>query len=328
MKNYQSIIIFLNRRCAVGCASCNVAARADSKDELSPQWLSAFFNKLEGLELSGYFIWTGGEPFLSFDSLLTGISLAEARGFHSEILTGGMWFMAQPGWLERLAAYRNLSIRVSLDEEHQEKVPFPLVIDLVRRAWVLGIEVNFTLREVPGAPVPVQSYLDDIEKQLPEYYRANSKRSRWIHYIPHIPIRASVPADARDAPDNKVNKKANNKAPAQTRRQKYKRPCPMAFRDLVIGPDGMVYPCCGFFRLPFHPRLAVGDPLNESWLSLADRRFSRPLFRTLLEKGPYGICQQMKLAPETWGWPFFSIPCHVCMALFSEVGEKVLDSYP
>ena len=316
MKSCQSIIIFLNRRCPVGCDSCNVAAQADSKDELSPQWLSAFFNRLEGLEFPGYLIWTGGEPFFSFDSLLTGISLAESNSFHSEILTSGIWFRSQPGWLDRLAAFRNLSIRVSLDAEHQLKVPFPLVMDLVRRAWELRIEVNFTVREVPGVPVPVHSYLEDIETQLPEYYRANSKKSRWLHYIPHIPIHAPAPADAQ-----------NSNAAAQVRKQKYKKPCSMLFRDLVIGPDGMAYPCCGFFGFPFHSRLAVGDPLNESWESLADRRFARPLFKVLLEKGPYGICQQLKLSPETWGWPSFSIPCHVCMALFSQEGENVLERF-
>lgn len=314
MRRVESIILFLNRRCVVSCASCNVNAQPGNKKALSSQWLSSFFNKVEDLKFSGYILWTGGEPFLSFDALKTGIAIATRKGYHSEVLTSASWFGAHPEWLE-LPGKDNLSIRVSLDAQHQEKVPLSQVIALIRRAGELGIEINFTLREIPGQQRPVNRTIEEIKRQLPEFYHYNYHRSRWLHYIPHIPVSPgghSSSSNCIDIPGT----------------QKYKQPCRMAFRDLVLGEDGLVYPCCGFFVFPFHHHLAVGDSMKESWESLFSRQFTHPLFRLLKEKGPYGICRELNLEPEKWDWPLFQTPCHLCMALFKKKGEQVLKHFP
>ncbi len=246
---YQGLIIFLNRRCTVGCATCSAAARPGSGEQLSPRWLADFFRKVETepLDFSGYIIWTGGEPFLSYQSLHTGLALASAAGYRSEILTGGSWFSAHPEYLESLAAMTKpaVGLRISLDAEHQEKVPVQQVTVLIRRALALSMEVNFTLREIPGRIESPQQTMEEIKRQLPRFYRDNRKRSRWVHHIPHIPTAA-----------------------AQSR-QKGKQRCKMAFRDLVIGEDGLAYPCCGFFGLPASLKPAVGNPLVESFETIA-----------------------------------------------------------
>jgi hypothetical protein len=298
----------------VDCASCNVDARSGNKNQLSPQWLSSFFSKVEESKFSGYILWTGGEPFLSFDALKTGIAIASQQGYHSEILTGAGWYQSHPGWIENLPGKENISIRISLDAEHQEKVPFSRVTALIRRAWELGIEINFTLREIPGQQEPVNRYIEEIKKQLPEFYHHNCQRSRWVHYIPHIPVSPG----GYTSPSICIDLQGT---------QKYKQPCHMAFRDLVIGEDGLAYPCCGFFGFPFHLHLAVGDPMKESWESLFSRQFTHPFFRLLTEKGPYGICLELNLEPEKWGWPLFQSPCHLCMALFKLKGKQVLEHF-
>jgi hypothetical protein len=299
----------------VDCASCNVDARAGNKNQLSSQWLSSFFSKVEDLKFSGYILWTGGEPFLSFGALKTGITIASQKGCHSEILTGASWYLSNPGWLENLPVKENISIRISLDAEHQEKVPFSHVVALIRRAWELGIEINFTLREIPGQQGPVNQYIEEIKRQLPEFHHHNYQRSRWVHYIPHIPVSPGGYTPSSHSIDLPVT-------------QKCKQPCHMVFRDLVIGEDGLAYPCCGFFGFPFHHHLAVGDPMKESWESLFSRQFHHLLFRLLKEKGPYGICRELNLEPEKWDWPLFQSPCHLCMALFKQKGEQVLKHFP
>jgi organic radical activating enzyme len=270
---YQSVIIFLNRRCTVGCASCNAGAGPDYRGELSKEWLSAFFEKLkvEELKFSGYIVWTGGEPFLSIDALQWGVSLAAAAGFHAEILTSGNWFAAHPEWLESVAASGNVSLRISLDAEHQKIVSISCVIDLTRRALELQLEVNYTLREIPGQEGAVKRYVDEIKNNLPEFYLSSKVRSRWLHYIPHITI-------------SKFSSRSEFSGPVSL------KPCKLVFRDLVIGDDGLVYPCCGLFNLPFYQRLAIGDPLKESWEVLTARQQELPLFQALKENGPCHLC--------------------------------------
>jgi hypothetical protein len=313
--NYKSVIIFLNRRCTVGCASCSAGALPGNSGELTTQWLSCFFRKIEKTGFPKYIIWTGGEPFLSIDSLQHGISLASSANYHSEILTSGSWFDSHPGWLELLKASRNISLRISLDTEHQEKVSISLIIALIRKALELHVEVNFTLREIPGLPPSPTLYIDRIKKELPGFYRQNCNRSRWIHYIPHIPVKEINPVyrGMKTGP--------------------YRKPCSMISRDLVIGEDGMVYPCCGFFSLPVTQRkaLQIGDPIKESWETLSSRQANNSLFGTLKEKGPYGICKELNIKlnikPGSMEPGPFQNICHLCLALLDQNGERVMDYY-
>ncbi|MCP5105993.1 MAG: radical SAM protein [bacterium] len=310
MEKKGNVIFFLNRRCSVGCASCNAGISASGGKELTPQWLDAFFEKIHDLPFSGYIIWTGGEPFFSFETLEKGISLSSQKKFHSEILTSGIWFKNHPEQLKTLTAAGAFSLRISLDAEHQEQVPMSLVISLLEEALTFSIEVNFTLREIPGREQTVESVMAEIKYRLPQFYSENVSRSRWLHHIPHMPV----------SPGTNI---PSSRAAAASGKQKWKQACKMGFKDIVIGEDGLVYPCCGLFGVAGHERLAVGDPLTQSWEDLEKVQKENSLFRTLKEKGPYGICVQSGLSPETWDWPPYESPCHLCLALFKHAGVAI-----
>lgn len=270
---YQALIIFLNRRCTIGCTACSAGATPLMGEELAPAWLDRFFQRLSQKPslFSGYLTWTGGEPFLSFNSLRHGVGLASQVGYQSEILTGGLWFDSSPGLLEELNPAGSFGLRISLDAEHQRLISLETVIGLIGRATELEIEVNFTLREIPckdekNEKNSARQSMREIKRRLPDFYERNVSRSRWIHRIPHIPFGA------------------------ETAGEPVKRtPCRMAFRDLVIGEDGLVYPCCGFFGLPGHGRLALGDPLKKDWESLVagkeNHRFRFPCEECVGEQG-------------------------------------------
>lgn len=309
-----NVILFLNRRCTVGCASCNAAAYPGNPVELTPSWLASFFNRLHELTFPGYITWTGGEPFLSIETLKKGVSLASQNKYHSEILTAGAWFTQKPEHLETLAALGKFSLRISLDAEHQDAIPITTIINLIKKALDLNIEVDFTLREIPGRQEQVSRSLAEIKTQLPEFYRHNHHRSRWLHYLPHMPVTAGTGCLPTDNTSG-------------SRKQKWQQPCQMGFTDLIIGEDGLGYPCCGLFGAPGHERLSTGDPLKESWENLETRQHHHPLFQALKKKGPYGICRELKLTPETWNWPTYTTPCHLCLALFHLYGEQVLEYY-
>jgi organic radical activating enzyme len=318
---YQNVIIFLNRRCTVGCASCSAAAAAGNTTELSNAWLTEFFNKIgeNNLEFSGCIIWTGGEPFLSFAALQTGIALAAVSGYRSEILTGGAWFADRPEYLDKLTAAGNYSLRISLDAEHQEKVPLHLVFSLIRQALKQNIKIDFTLRHIPGRRETIDYYKNEIKKALPEFYRENSIHSRWLHVIPHIP-----PAHAGLENINCLGMSAAN---SSQENRKWQKACSQGFRDLVIGEDGFVYPCCGLFSLACYPRLRVGHPLRDTWYSLANNYKNNPLFRALKEKGPFHICRELGFQPETWSGSPYRTACALCLDLFNRNAQQALAFY-
>lgn len=297
---FNSVILFLNRRCSVGCPSCSAGASSSNNEELNPSWLHSFYQKLNEIHFSGYLIWTGGEPFFSPSSLKIGLELAASAGYHSEILTSGTWFKTHPGLLEIPAFSPRVSLRVSLDAEHQKKIEIDSILELIRKAIDLKLEINFTLREIPGQPFSSHLMIEKIKEVFPEFYRENSGRSRWIHTIPHIPVNGIGVGS--------YGKRAN---------VKYKKPCSMIFRDLVIGEDGLVYPCCGFFSLPEEVRksLSVGDPIVDSWEALINRQSECFVFRVLKEKGPFGLCRESGIDTEVFGEGPFETSCHFCLLL-------------
>lgn len=311
--------MFLNRKCTVGCASCNAGAVPGNDRELTPVWLEHFFKRLEEVEFSNYIIWTGGEPFLSFPTLEKGIALAESAGCGSEILTSGIWYPGNREFLYRLEKQANFSIRISLDAEHRERVPVEVIIELIRESLALQIEINFTLREIPDREGVIDGMMMKIKKELPEFYNENHSRSRWIHKLPHMPVSNENVKSRRMDMKNMNIKKGRN--------QKWRQACKMGFYDLIIGEDGNVYPCCGLFGIEGHERFSIGDPLTDSWDSMEKKQEQDDLLSLLKQRGPYGICEEMNLKPGEWNWPSYESPCHLCLALFHLHGDSVCRRY-
>lgn len=297
---WQSVILFLNRFCPVGCPSCSAGCTPPRRtEELSPDWLDLFLEKTRTLSFQGFLVWTGGEPFFSLDSLTAGVRKAAALGYASEILTSGAWYGTHPEWLTRFAGIPRLSLRISLDDEHQRTVPLDTVLSLIRDAVRHETAVNFTLRNVPGGTLTPRYYERALQENFPDMYRRHRARSRWIHILPTIP-----PGDRPWSPLNTPPLQASQK------------PCPVDFKDIVVGEDGLVYPCCGHFDTPGHERLSAGNALAVSWDVLRERFFGNRFFTTLRTRGPHGICQDLSVNPESGGHRFFQSPCHMCRVIF------------
>ncbi|MCP4215020.1 MAG: hypothetical protein GY765_10200, partial [bacterium] len=233
-----------------------------------------------------------------------------------------------PEHLKTLSKSGSFSIRISLDAEHQERVPFSLLFSLIEEALALDIEVNFTLRCIPGRKDCIGDFLDQLSQKQPDYYHANINRSRWLHRIPHMPINPESPPTPSCASEPAATP---GEKPAKA---KWRGRCKIHSKDMVIGEDGLIYPCCGFPGMKNHTALSPGTPPcgeefpgNHNWDTIEKNNAANPISRILREKGPYAICKEMNLDPETWKLPPFEIPCHVCLPLFHRHGEQVVRHY-
>ena len=240
---------------------------------------------------------------LSFPSLKKGLEWAANLGFKSEVLTSGTWFRHNPRFLDEISVINDVSLRVSVDAEHQKKVPVEELVRLLRRADQLNIETNLTLREIPGEPDAVSGTLAALEKALPQFMARNKDLSRFCHRIPHMPV-----CDPRRA--------ASTNRPSSHGSKKWQKPCTLAFRDLVVGEDGLVYPCCGVIGLEKRREFVIGDPITSTWKELLRFRDQHPLLSRLRSDGPYRLAVAHGLTPEEWGIPFTS-PCHLCLTLLN-----------
>ena len=192
--SYNSLIIFLTNRCKAGCATCNVDAAPGNTGMLHPDDLDSIFNNSSLTGSSGkYILWTGGEPFESFSSLVYGIGLADRSGFRSEILTAGYWYDKEKLHLTKLHEAGNFSLRISIDPEHLKFTGIDILTLLISESIETGTEVNFTVREINENQNIVSVFFKNIKRSFPEYYRRRRRDHRWIHHIPHVPVSKNDP---------------------------------------------------------------------------------------------------------------------------------------
>lgn len=270
---YNSLILFLNRKCYSDCTTCNVLASPKNEIMLAPNFVNELLKRTKNLSFSGYIVWTGGEPFLSFDSLSVGIKTATEMGYRSEILSGGLWNKYKHK-LQILKGMGDFSIRLSLDSEHQNKLSIEKLLSLIECALSLNIQINFTYRELPGKNM-LDIYLKSIKKKFPLYFKKNITNSRWINIIPHTPILFKDPYFKQNG-RHKITLNG----------------CNMVFRDMVIGNDSKIYPCCGLFSLENHQLFNFGNPLNDSWNKIENLFSNKNIFFQLREIGPLNLIQK------------------------------------
>lgn len=296
---FNNVIIFLNKKCDVGCENCNVNASISNERSLSKQDLLKIFKIHSDFNLPNFFTWTGGEPFLSFEELIYGVTTSNERGISSEILTSGSWFRENRNYLKELREAGKFSLRISIDEEHQKIIPFKTVLDLTGYGLDLGIKINFTLREIPGQKLDLTTCKDKILQKFPKL----RNKSRCFHYIPHF---STQPADG-----GKTKISGNQ----------WKEPCKIILRDLVIGNDGNIYPCCGIFQKPDFSTWALAN-IDNIIPDRIDNTFDAiPDLRVLQGEGPYGILKRDKIKVENLNWSLIKNPCDLCFALWNSCGN-------
>ena len=300
---YRSIILFITNRCDVGCATCNTGATPDSTAFLSPEWVERFVDDSIP-QRETWILWTGGEPFKAPDTLCTGIKTATERGFHNEILTSGHWYRNHPELLSRVKTSGVFRIRISLDPEHQRVVSMSVIHALVDDCLASGIPVGFTLRKIPGYN-PSQ-VIDRLRQKHPALVRANGSSSRIFHIIPTIP---------------------NNLGSKSDRTPRFSDlPCQQGFKDLVIGADGRVYPCCGLFGLGSDDNVYGYNSPLENTECLNDPKYRKyPLFKSLMDDGPYRLGIQQGVIPYVLPIAGYTCQCHACRAIVKKLVEKCPD---
>ncbi|MBN1552920.1 radical SAM protein [bacterium] len=296
----RSIIIFLNRTCPVGCATCNVNASVDNTEFLDPEWIARFFINIDRFRSKQYIVWTGGEPFLSFDSLKIGLKLAAAYGFKSEILSSGVWVQQHPEFLRDLKKSGNYNLRLSLDAEHQKTVPWEYVRKTVRESSKLGIELNFTLRHIPNEhEFTPEFYINRIKTEFPELYHLNRDNHRWIHVINTF---------GKDTQLSDINRKL-------------KQRCYLGFKDVVVGFDGYVYPCCGLLGGPAKRCYRLGDALITGYDEIWHAIRKHPVLSLIRSKGPAAALSRFDASFDHNTSVEHMEPCDICQIYIQHLKE-------
>ena len=205
-------------------------------------------------------------------------------GLQTEVVTNGYWATSietAEAILRELMGLGLTALNLSIDDFHQEYVPLEHVRYTYEAARDLGLKIVIMTTTAKGSKINSQT--------IPTLL--GDKKIQIIGQTPiHDPHALLI-----ETPITPAGRGAKITYHEYTLITEVK--CGDVLRDIGVGPDGSVYPCCG----PLAARKNLGN-INESSLrSILEKAWSDPLYTALREGIPFS-------------GPYTS-KCHACYSL-------------
>jgi len=227
---------------------------------------------------------TGGEPFLEPLLVSSFIKHASESGLKTEIVSNGYWATSVQEATRILEPLKDLgldALNLSIDDFHQEYIPITSVKNAYWAAHGLGIKIIIMTTTTKNNKITAETIpelLGDEKIQV-----LGDKR---IHDPHALLITTSVTPVGRglDLTEHDYTLFSEVK-------------CREILRDLGLGPDGSVYPCCG----PLASKITLGNINEKSLKKILEEAEQNPFFASIREGAPVsGV---------------FTSKCHACLSL-------------
>jgi len=227
---------------------------------------------------------TGGEPFLEPDLLETLIAHANERGLKTEIVSNGFWAEIPEKAESILMPFWDLDLDVlnlSIDDFHQEYIPFIHVKNAYETAKRLGLKIVIMTTTSKNNGITAEKIPELLQDEKILIIGGSRVRD---------PNALLVETPVTPAGRGKSIK--DHEYILMTEVQ-----CNEALRDIGVGPDGAVYPCCG----PLATRISLGN-IKDSTLKDILNKAKKHEFLASIRKG----------TPISGA---FTTKCHACVSL-------------
>jgi len=285
---YDTLNIISSWHCDAHCRHCYIPAEKRRLDDFDEDVWSALVAGLpDDIKLVCF---TGGEPFLHPERLLTLLETTQAAGHSSTVVTNGLWaqeWSQAKELLEKAVELGLVGVSVSVDDYHRPELPAEVLVRLFQHACRLRLHVN-----VKGVGLEAQKKIETIQKEfegkIPDFSKSEINLER-------VGTAAGLSQD-------------------KTRSNFYEN-CWWALSPLVT-PDGNVFACCAPRLLnidnPILCRANVKDEPIKDILYRASRDF---LLAAIIVMGPGGLYELLegdKLAETTLS------KCEVCLSILND----------
>lgn len=257
------------------CRHCVSDCQPSSTEKLSERIIEDLVTQAAKLDSVRSIIFTGGETFLEYDTLVKSVALCEKLGLEASIVTNGFWASTSYDAKQKLTELGGLKfLNISTDSFHQEFVKVDRIRNVIQACYDLGIKCVVCI-----------SYLNDPVSEIKTIKRQLSGLEDLYITIaePVLPFgRAAAMIDTRlFYAYNPIG-----------------MPCCGADSPLVeANGDAMV--CCG--GLSSHPGnglLKVGNIYDETLKEIKKSIDLNPIVQTLRLRGPGGLAQLVRLQAE------------------------------
>jgi len=270
--------ILLTERCQAGCRHCwfdcspegetlplSLGEKIiDQATKLGTEWVS----------------FTGGEPFLEYETLDALIGYAKKLGLKTETVTNCNWaetYDEAYRRLERLQASGLDVVNLSVDDFHQENIPINNVFNCFSAAKALDLKTVFLVTRKKDSEITGES-LRSLMKDV------------GIHVI-GTPRTEKASALVIESGFQPVGRGANVPKSGWARGcGKTHGSCGLILRDIGVSPRGEVYPCCGPLGCLLE-RGRIGNIKERDLNEILDEAGENKVFRKIASHGPTGLVE-------------------------------------
>jgi MoaA/NifB/PqqE/SkfB family radical SAM enzyme len=278
---FSNIEIVVTSKCNIGCRHCIYDCQPFSTEKLSKPIIKDLIRQASTLNSVKSIVFTGGEAFLEYSSLIESVALCEDLGLEASAVTNGYWALTAQISRQKLKELRGLkTLNVSTDSFHQEFVPADKIRNIIEACRELGIKCVVRV-----------SYLNDPVSEI-----GNIKEQLTgldgFYTIVAIPV-----APFGRAATLKETCTIYSYDPRGI-------PCCGA-DDPVIDANGDVKFCPGgLFSHPKNRLLKVGNIYDETLEKIKKSAHLNPIVQTLRLHGPSGLVRIVRNQAKKDGVPF------------------------
>ena len=253
-------------QCNAECSHCFFNSSPSRKEVMGLETGLKAIDEAKGLGAEWVSL-TGGEPFLKFDLLKQLLGHSADLELKTEVVTNGYWArdpQTTKTILRELLGLGLTVLNLSIDDFHQEYVPFEHVRNAYHSARELGLKIVIMTTTAKGSKI--------TSKTIPELLEDEK-----IQVIGETPI-YDPQALLIETPITPAGRGADVVEHEYTLFTEVK--CGEVLHDIGVGPGGSVYPCCG----PLAAKKNLGN-INESSLRIMLEKAWNDPFYTALRKG-------------------------------------------
>ena len=140
---HRKVLLYPTLRCPIQCRHCAIKSDPNRKEEMSQEVLETFLGDVVDCGKVEIVVFSGGEPFLVRKKIGKPISFLCAKGLAVSVQTSAYWAESPAKAIRVLSSLPGISqLVVSVDEFHQEFVPFQNVANACTACAELGIDIR------------------------------------------------------------------------------------------------------------------------------------------------------------------------------------------
>lgn len=295
------IVFMMTNKCTAACAHCCMHASPKNNDVLSVRTMCHVIDEAARIahHQKDFFVcFTGGEPFLFLDSLITTTRYAKEKGARVACVTNGFWATSRQRTENILGTMKDAglaTLAVSCDVFHEARIPVRHITEIFNASVKknIGLQIKCTVFKN-------SKRVHDI---LPILGNSSLGITFQIQDIPCLPEgrAATLPSDiflyAHSLPS---------------------LPCPVR-GTYMIAWDGTVFPCCTMQMQSSLMR--IGNIHTTSFSTLYKKMKHTTFFEILQEKGPVYFVPFLKKAGFSFPNNGFVNECDVCQHICKYADE-------